>query len=599
MKSRFFMILLGALLMPTAGQAIVPTADVPGTTQAATEVGNTANNVQESATQVSQYQKTMAAMGTAKKSVSDYVTKQKEKLQKKMEKIQKYKEKVEDYKAKAEAYKAEAQAYVDKAKEYKSQVEDGIEQAKEYKAQAEDAIDTAKNAGSIAKGMAAGVTDKVSGAVDSAKAKAGIPSGDSGAAADSASENGSVEVAAGQPSAEKAVNLVDTPAATPTRRAIGSTASVNAVATSANTSAPAGTMPEAALSPAASNPLQSAAMSQTVDTVAVADGSVLAANAQAIATPSLSEAAIAETTTLSGSNLQSESLAAEPLRNKIDETSAAMPAKTLPLLNKVERQAGLSSADAVKAGNLVATDNLTAVKNEATIGDKISVKQSAAELKAVKPAVKNLNAQPATSLQPVGETAAEPKTSRPTRAIFKSSSGYGTIHTTYELGFASLTSSMKSGTTEDNMLIVPESLGLYCNLDYASAAEKGAMDACLKKINAIRYSTQDEATATEISNARKDIQNGYVEYLAAAYFEAMDIYNESLTFKNKVVDPVITSETPDVRAAWIYAKEMNQIVGTRINVLNKLWSRSLGVKAFGAYATEGFRDSEDEATVSK
>lgn len=555
MKSRFFMILLGALLLPATGQAIVPTADVPGTTQAATEVGNTANNVQESATQVSQYQKTMAAMGTAKKSVSDYVTKQKEKLQEKMEKIKKYKEKVEEYKAKAEAYKAEAQAYVDKAKEYKSQVEDGIEQAKEYKAQAEDAIDTAKNAGSIAKGMAAGVTDKVSGAVDSAKAKAGISSGDSGAIADSASENGPVEVATGQPSAEKAVNLVDTPAATPTRRAIGSTASVNAVATSANTSVSAGAMPEAALSPAASNPLQSAAMSQAVDTVAEADGSVLSAKAQAVAAPSLSEGAATETAPQSDSKLHSESL--------------------------------------------VTTDNLTAIENEATIGDKISVKQSAAELKAVAPAVKSLNAQPATSLQPVGETAAEPKTSRPTRAIFKSSSGYGTIHTTYELGFASLTSSMKSGTTEDNMLIVPESLGLYCNLDYASAAEKGAMDACLKKINTIRYSTQDEATATEISNARKDIQNGYVEYLAAAYFEAMDIYNESLTFKNKVVDPVITSETPDVRAAWIYAKEMNQIVGTRINALNKLWSRSLGVKTFGAYATEGFRDSEDEATVSK
>ena len=72
---------MGVLLLPVIGRAQVPTTDVPGTVQAATEVGNTLDNVKESATQVSQYQKTMSAMGTAKKNVSEFITKQQKKIE--------------------------------------------------------------------------------------------------------------------------------------------------------------------------------------------------------------------------------------------------------------------------------------------------------------------------------------------------------------------------------------------------------------------------------------------------------------------------------------------------------------------------------------
>ena len=48
------MLLLGMLLVPAVSRAQIPTADIPGTIQAATEVGNTLNNVKESITQVKQ-----------------------------------------------------------------------------------------------------------------------------------------------------------------------------------------------------------------------------------------------------------------------------------------------------------------------------------------------------------------------------------------------------------------------------------------------------------------------------------------------------------------------------------------------------------------
>lgn len=570
MKSRLLMILLGILLVPAYSNAIVPTADVPGTTQAATEVGNTANNVQESATQVSQYQKTMAAMGTAKKSVSDYITKQKEKLQKKMEKLQKYKEQVEEYKAKAEAYKAEAEAKIAEAKEYKAQIEDGIEQAKEYKAQAEDAIDTAKNAGAIAKGMASAATDKVSGVVDSAKAKAGIENNsntDNEASADVADEPASVKTAS-------QANIVDTPVVAPTRRPIA-------------TSEPA----------VSSGSLSSgAAVSGAVSgSLAVSGGSPAALVNNDTGSLSAVSTAGGMVDSLTGQSAEvvAPALDAAPVVAKLSAAEAeAKAAGNLEDAGKLLKKAEEYEAKAAEAEEKY--DEKTA-KYETRAAQKIKKeidKTNAALKKETGQTMEEYDTMK--NLQEFKEKVAVPQTSRPTRASFKTSFGYGKIHTSYPLAFASL-GSMKSGTTEDGVLIVPESLSMYCKLDYEKAAEKGAMDKCLKQVNAIaRSEITDDISKKDIDDAYKDLHNGLVEYLTAAYFEAMDVYNESLTFKNKKVDPVLTAEAPDVQSAWIYAKEMNQILGTRINALNKLWSRSLGVKTYLSYTSEGLRASEDE-----
>lgn len=568
MKSRLLMILLGILLVPAYSNAIVPTADVPGTTQAATEVGNTANNVQESATQVSQYQKTMAAMGTAKKSVSDYITKQKEKLQKKMEKLQKYKEQVEEYKAKAEAYKAEAEAKIAEAKEYKAQIEDGIEQAKEYKAQAEDAIDTAKNAGAIAKGMASAATDKVSGVVDSAKAKAGIENNsntDNEASADVADEPASVKTAS-------QANIVDTPVVAPTRRPIATSepavSSGSLSGGAAVNSTVSGSMAVSGSSPAAlvNNDTGSLSAAGTAVDSLTGQSAEVVAPAALDAAPVVAKLSTAEAEAKAAGNLEDAGKLlkkAEEYEAKAAEAEEKYDEKTA----KYETQAAQKIKKEIDKTN-------AALKKETG--------QTMEEYDTMK------------NLQEFKEKVAVPQTSRPTRASFKTSFGYGKIHTSYPLAFASL-GSMKSGTTEDGVLIVPESLSMYCKLDYEKAAEKGAMDKCLKQVNAIaRSEITDDISKKDIDDAYKDLHNGLVEYLTAAYFEAMDVYNESLTFKNKKVDPVLTAEAPDVQSAWIYAKEMNQILGTRINALNKLWSRSLGVKTYLSYASEGLRASEDE-----
>ena len=90
-----------------------------------------------------------------------------------------------------------------------------------------------------------------------------------------------------------------------------------------------------------------------------------------------------------------------------------------------------------------------------------------------------------------------------------------------------------------------------------------------------------------------DISNGYVEYLTAAYFEALDTYNDSLTFKNNKLDPVTTTTANDIDASWRIAKEMHLVLGSRINKLHQLWSRALSVDMYTYYMNKKFKNKDE------
>ena len=378
------LVLLLSLIYPQVSSAIVPTADVPGTIQAATEVGNTINNVKESATQVSQYQKTMAAIGTAKKSVSEFISNQKEKLQKKLEKIEEYKKKAEEYKAKALSYKAEAE---ERVAYYKEKAESAVETAKEYKEKAENAVETAKEYKETAEDMYSTVKDTV----------------------------------------ENADEIVG-----------GVTDSVE---------------------------------------------------------------------------------------------------------NKVNNATSSVTEDLIDSGIQEAIPSPTRSSFQTSLLEPVNIKNS------------------------------------------------------YALAFASLSlgdSILKGGSTPDKVLIVPDSISLYCDINYEDAAEEGEFNDCLTKISQkINSEVEDGADKQEKDTVRQDFMNGYVEYVTAAYLEAFNIYNDSLTFKNNMVDPITTSNMETVDVAWSYAKEMNRIIGTRYNALRRLWSRQLGVKAYSAYLYAEIPSEED------
>ena len=182
----------------------------------------------------------------------------------------------------------------------------------------------------------------------------------------------------------------------------------------------------------------------------------------------------------------------------------------------------------------------------------------------------------------------------PKRVQFKSSYGYGKMQTKHQLSYASLGGNSKTGSTAEGILVVPESISLNCALNYEDATKDGKMDECLKKINTIAVSeVTEDVTQGMIEENEKDVYNGYVEYLTATYFDALDTYNESLTFKSNELDPIMTTSTSDIDASWRIAKEMHIVLGDRVNKLRQLWSRVLSMKMYSIYTRERFANKEE------
>ncbi|MBR2921990.1 MAG: hypothetical protein IKC10_01575, partial [Alphaproteobacteria bacterium] len=175
------------------------------------------------------------------------------------------------------------------------------------------------------------------------------------------------------------------------------------------------------------------------------------------------------------------------------------------------------------------------------------------------------------------------------RKQFKSSFGYGKIQNKHQLLFASAKEGIKTGDTPEGVMILPESISMFCNLNYETATEDKNMENCLRNINTISTSeVTEEISKQQIDDATKDFLNGYAELLATTYFEALEMYNDSLTFKNNMIDPIITTSTNDIDASWNIAKEMHLVVGNRINNLRKLWSRVTNLKMYEQFRNEKF-----------
>ncbi|MBR1948991.1 MAG: hypothetical protein IKA30_04290, partial [Alphaproteobacteria bacterium] len=117
MKKRFITVLLGVLLMPTVSFAGIPTVDVMGTPQAFMETVQTVFSKIENSQQVVTIQKTMAKIGSAKSTISDFINKTKDVATKYKTKMEEYINKGKEYLGKAQAFKAEAEKYIGMAKD--------------------------------------------------------------------------------------------------------------------------------------------------------------------------------------------------------------------------------------------------------------------------------------------------------------------------------------------------------------------------------------------------------------------------------------------------------------------------------------------------
>lgn len=158
-------LIAAAVWVPSVWASGIPVADAPSAVNTTKDFMQRVKESKFVMDTVKMANKTSAAIGDAKKSVSEYVVKNKEKIEKKVEKVKKYKEQAEEYKKQYD--------------EYKAQVEDGIEKAKDLKEQAEAGIETAKETVDTAQQAAGAVGDIAQSKIDSVSDKTGVNIGGS------------------------------------------------------------------------------------------------------------------------------------------------------------------------------------------------------------------------------------------------------------------------------------------------------------------------------------------------------------------------------------------------------------------------------------
>ncbi len=285
----------------------------------------------------------------------------------------------------------------------------------------------------------------------------------------------------------------------------------------------------------------------------------------------------------------------------VSATNLRNPSSKAEQQAKIEKAKEIATQAAKNATKRALPKNNTRPIPNKRLNQGLQLKENVATVKSLSVGsekIPSLKAEPLNSIKPMDidiNKSIEPV--KPQRTQFKSSFGYGKLQKIIPLSFASVTGG--SNRTAEGVMVLPKHVAFLCELDAETAAEKGKMDECLKKLNAVSTSEVTEETSkAKIEEYTKDIHNGYVEYLAATFLEAMEIYNESLTFKNNVLDPFLTTPTNDVDNAWGVAKSMHEVLGGRINKLHHLWARVLGMKMYALYMTEQFVE-EDEGGLLK
>jgi hypothetical protein len=187
--------------------------------------------------------------------------------------------------------------------------------------------------------------------------------------------------------------------------------------------------------------------------------------------------------------------------------------------------------------------------------------------------------------------------SQPTRQPFSVSYGYGHLSSSFALANASLgLPDLKTGETPEGVMIIPNALTRACNnkgykIDYKTVADREdeTFDKCLVAMNAERKSSDVSQEMRE--SAAKIMNDAYAEYLASSYLTALNVYNESLTFKKKKVAPILKTHLSNTRDAWTNVKEMNELMGTRLNQWSILTTHLVLQEMFEPYATWGLTDT--------
>ena len=539
----FAVLIAAAVWAPSVQAAGIPVADAPSASNTTKDFLQRVKESKFVMDTVNMANIASAAIGDAKRSVSEYVVKNKEKIEKKLEKVKEYKEQAEEYKKQYDEYKAwvdekaaKVKEYKEEAEKYKSEIEKGIEQAKEFKEQAEAGIEMAKDAAKTAQQAAGAVKDVAQSKIDNAAGKAGIDLGGSSSGPDMTSSGSSVSSPSVSPN-----NGGSVPAVSVSGSAGSAVPAVSAPA-STRTAFGGATAPAAGLAPTV-----------TENQVPLTDGAVAAAQ----------EAAV------------------------IEENANAR------ITNTVEQLQQSPSPEAAET----AQQDLQQIKSD-SLEELNSIKtESDEQLKAVNEELKAARKEQRQQKKQLKSS---------TRRSFKTSSLWPDTENSYisvatsggnrPLAFAFDLSEMgiklpDGGTDVNGTFIIPRTISMTCGgLSSADAQKKDALDNCLvKEIN-------DKTRGAQI-NEMQDMTATYIqgkkEFAAAYIAEAFIAANDTTYFVEKIIDPVEDASATTTMDNYSNMVELNKAVATAINGLLKIHSADLALQAYDNYGAYQFMSPEE------
>lgn len=587
-KVKFLCVLLVSLFAfatPYQAQALgIPVLDTSSFVQA---IKQTISAIKESKVVVgiiTTVKKTSAAIGTAKATVSEYVIKNKEKIEAKVEKVKKYKERAEEYKKEYEAYKAMLDENIAKAKEMKEMAEQKYNQAQDtvnkvkdtvgtVKDTANAAIDMAKNKADDIKGKVNDVTDKVGGAVSTVRDS--IPNNQR------TSNNGqsAEEIAAKKKQilAEQA-NVVSS-----TRKAFSSSAkelaATQAAADKVGGQAAGGLGSAADALNAAKQSLQEEKQRQKEAIISTLDKEVAAQQAK-----------VDKQNAASGSEDQPAALNMEQIQQQIEAVSDKASTKDKVNSAKIKLDAvsdkvgakdkvnnAKSKLDAIGGSSGTAADKTKKVNQRIQDTAKASAGQ-------VKSKEKNLLKQEKLQ-QTIERNNAVDKKQPMRRQVFTTSS----LRQTESLVFAKAAILPNNGTDVNNTVVIPPALSKACGgISAEDALVKGTVDACLLKLNQERSGAQ----AYSGYGASKAFNRALAQYVAVGIAEAYKARQEADSFEEQYVDPIDMAIENNVRDIYADIVQMNRAIDMQMNNLLKIYSTQLVTRALYNYDKYMFLPAE-------
>ena len=491
-------------------------------------------------------QKTSTAIGTAKKSVSEYVVANKEKIEEKVAKVQEYQKKAEEYKKEYDQYKKQLDENITKAKELKEQAEEGVETAKETASAAQDVADSK---------------------LDAAKDKAGI-----------STNKGQEEKA----DTEVDVEADTTDAVTDTNESVLIDAQTNTAKENA----------------AETDPTSSRIPFEGDNTGTDAAGTD-AAGTDAAGTDAAGTDAAG--TDAAGTDTDAADTDAADTDAKIEKTnnelSSILTEEEQNTFNQLESKDSLSEEETQKLNALkakisqiqnkqVSVDETTASKAteaEVAIMEAKSIKQ---QEKATIDSAKTKAVKDLSPIETVKPSVAVPTEHIQLRKAFTTSS----LHHSETLMFAKveLLNLPDGGTDSNGTVIIPRALAMYCGLSSSDALEENKMDECLLKLNKEKQSAQ----LFSGSDAPKVYNQALAQYVAASMAEAYKARQDADSFEENFIDAVEFAPELDAQAVYDNIVELNKAIDMQMNGLLKVFSSQLMVQSLYNYGSYSFVPAE-------